>query len=162
VKHLPFILFETGACPSTVNHSLCLHRPWPSNEPFSRGAQPDPILSVELAAADSARAFFLPPDYAPSDGKPIPFVIRVLLVRPDTETGSIAMVPGDAGPTVAGLQCWLDLVSKTRGGKPHQAVAMNLFAASFARPTDQHSKGPGFAFANAARICYLFGVNKTQ
>jgi DNA-binding transcriptional LysR family regulator len=110
VKHLPFILFETGFALNRIILDAC-HRHGFEPNIVARSSQIDFI--VELAAAGLGAAF-LPRMIA--DRRKLPSVSRVLLVEPDTDW-HIAMVWRRGAYLSQAARAWLDLVSKT-WGKP--------------------------------------------
>ena len=110
VKHLPFILFETGFALNRIILDAC-HRHGFEPNIVARSSQIDFI--VELAAAGLGAAF-LPRMIA--ERRKLPSVSRVLLVEPDTDW-HIAMVWRRGAYLSQAARAWLDLVSKT-WGKP--------------------------------------------
>jgi DNA-binding transcriptional LysR family regulator len=110
VKHLPFILFETGLALNRIILDAC-HRHGFEPNIVARSSQIDFI--VELAAAGLGAAF-LPRMIA--ERRKLPSVSRVLLVEPDTDW-HIAMVWRRGAYLSQAARAWLDLVSKT-WGKP--------------------------------------------
>jgi len=110
VKHLPFILFETGFALNRIILDAC-HRHGFEPNIVARSSQIDFI--VELAAAGLGAAF-LPGMIA--EQRKLPSVSRVLLVEPDTDW-HIAMVWRRGAYLSQAASAWLDLVSKT-WGKP--------------------------------------------
>ncbi len=110
VKHLPFILFETGFALNRIILDAC-HRHGFEPNIVARSSQIDFI--VELAAAGLGAAF-LPRMIA--ERRKLPSVSRVLLVDPDTDW-HIAMVWRRGAYLSQAASAWLDLVSKT-WGKP--------------------------------------------
>ena len=110
VKHLPFILFETGFALNRIILDAC-HRHGFEPNIVARSSQIDFI--VELAAAGLGAAF-LPRMIA--ERRKLPSVSRVLLVDPDTDW-HIAMVWRRGAYLSQAARAWLDLVSKT-WGKP--------------------------------------------
>jgi DNA-binding transcriptional LysR family regulator len=110
VKHLPFILFETGFALNRIILDAC-HRHGFEPNIVARSSQIDFI--VELAAAGLGVAF-LPRMIA--ERRKLPSVSRVLLVEPDTDW-HIAMVWRRGAYLSQAARAWLDLVSKT-WGKP--------------------------------------------
>ncbi|MGA6969043.1 MAG: LysR family transcriptional regulator [Xanthobacteraceae bacterium] len=110
VKHLPFILFETGFALNRIILDAC-HRHGFEPNIVARSSQIDFI--VELAAAGLGVAF-LPRMIA--ERRKLPSVSRVLLVEPDTDW-HIAMVWRRGAYLSQAASAWLDLVSKT-WGKP--------------------------------------------
>jgi DNA-binding transcriptional LysR family regulator len=110
LKHLPFILFETGFALNRIILDAC-HRHGFEPNIVARSSQIDFI--VELAAAGLGVAF-LPRMIA--EQRKHPCVSRVLLVEPDTDW-HIAMVWRRGAYLTQAARAWLDLVSKT-SGKP--------------------------------------------
>jgi DNA-binding transcriptional LysR family regulator len=110
VKHLPFILFETGFALNRIILDAC-HRHGFEPNIVARSSQIDFI--VELAAAGLGAAF-LPRMIA--ERRKLPSVSRVLLVEPDTDW-HIAMVWRRGAYLSQAARAWLALVSKT-WGKP--------------------------------------------
>jgi len=108
VKHLPFILFETGFALNRIILDAC-HRHGFEPNIVARSSQIDFI--VELAAAGLGAAF-LPRMIA--ERRKLPSVSRVLLVDPDTDW-HIAMVWRRGAYLSQAARAWLDLVSKTCG-----------------------------------------------
>jgi DNA-binding transcriptional LysR family regulator len=108
VKHLPFILFETGFALNRIILDAC-HRHGFEPNIVARSSQIDFI--VELAAAGLGAAF-LPRMIA--ERRKLPSVSRVLLVEPDTDW-HIAMVWRRGAYLSQAARAWLDLVSKTYG-----------------------------------------------
>jgi DNA-binding transcriptional LysR family regulator len=110
VKHLPFILFETGFALNRIILDAC-HRHGFEPNIVARSSQIDFI--VELAAAGLGVAF-LPRMIA--ERRKLPSVSRVPLVEPETDW-HIAMVWRRGAYLSQAASAWLDLVSKT-WGKP--------------------------------------------
>ena len=110
VKHLPFILFETGFALNRIILDAC-HRHGFEPNIVARSSQIDFI--VELAAAGLGAAF-LPRMIA--ERRKLPSVSRVPLVEPETDW-HIAMVWRRGAYLSQAASAWLDLVSKT-WGKP--------------------------------------------
>jgi DNA-binding transcriptional LysR family regulator len=110
LKHLPFILFETGFALNRIILDAC-HRHGFEPNIVARSSQIDFI--VELAAAGLGVAF-LPQMVA--EQRKHPSVSRVLLVEPDTDW-HIAMVWRRGAYLSQAARAWLDVVSKT-SGKP--------------------------------------------
>ena len=110
LKHLPFILFETGFALNRIILDAC-HRHGFEPNIVARSSQIDFI--VELAAAGLGVAF-LPQMIA--EQRKHPSVSRVPLVEPDTDW-HIAMVWRRGAYLSQTAMAWLDLVSKT-SGKP--------------------------------------------
>jgi DNA-binding transcriptional LysR family regulator len=108
LKHLPFILFETGFALNRIILDAC-HRHGFEPNIVARSSQIDFI--VELAAAGLGVAF-LPQMIA--EQRKHPSVSRVLLVEPDTDW-HIAMVWRRGAYLTQAARAWLDLVSKTSG-----------------------------------------------
>ncbi len=108
LKHLPFILFETGFALNRIILDAC-HRHGFEPNIVARSSQIDFI--VELAAAGLGAAF-LPRMIA--EQRKLPSVSRVLLVEPDTDW-HIAMVWRRGAYLSQAARAWLDLVSKTCG-----------------------------------------------
>lgn len=108
LKHLPFILFETGFALNRVILDACRRHGFEPNI-VARSSQIDFI--VELAAAGLGVAF-LPRMIA--EERKLPSVRRVLLVDPDTDW-HIAMVWRRGAYLSHAARAWLDLVTKTRG-----------------------------------------------
>ena len=110
VKHLPFILFETGFALNRVILDAC-HRHGFEPNIVARSSQIDFI--VELVAAGLGVAF-LPRMIA--ERRKLSSVSRVLLVEPDTDW-HIAMVWRRGAYLSQAARAWLDLVRNT-WGKP--------------------------------------------
>jgi DNA-binding transcriptional LysR family regulator len=110
LKHLPFILFETGFALNRIILDAC-HRHGFEPNIVARSSQIDFI--VELAAAGLGVAF-LPQMIA--EQRKHPSVSRVPLAEPDTDW-HIAMVWRRGAYLSQAARAWLDLVSKT-SGKP--------------------------------------------
>lgn len=110
LKHLPFILFETGFALNRIILDAC-HRHGFRPDIVAQSSQIDFI--VELAAAGLGVAF-LPRMIA--EQRKHASVSRVLLVEPDTDW-HIGMVWRRGAYLSQAARAWLDLVSK-RSGKP--------------------------------------------
>ncbi|MDR3465202.1 MAG: LysR family transcriptional regulator [Xanthobacteraceae bacterium] len=110
LRHLPFILFETGFALNRVILDACRRHGF---EPVivARSSQIDFI--VELAAAGLGIAF-LPRMIA--DQRKHPSVSRVTLAEPDTDW-HLAMIWRRGGYMSQAAKAWLDLVRETFGKK---------------------------------------------